>query len=372
MQKVLSPSELFQKVQNNQPHLSWLSNPNCLVLLYRAGSRAYNCHTETSDDDYRGVFIPPKEYYLGFNKKIENIRLSKPEPDVDLFELTKFFKLTAGNNPNVIESLWIDPEDLVFVSKTAESLINERDAFLSKKIYHTFRGYAVSQLHRLKLHKDWFDNPIQKAPERSDFGLAAMPMIPKSQLDAIEAAVFKEVNKFNFDFLDDLSPDQRIGMKEIMQEILVSMKVSLDDLYTAAARNLGANDNLIEIMKQERLFKRAQENWKNYKRWCEERNPARAELEAKYKYDTKHAYHCVRLMKMCEEILTTKQVIVKRPDREELLFIRNGGWTFEQLENFMHTQDEKCKKLYEVSNLPHGCDLVYLDNLCVKILSSML
>lgn len=367
---MLTINELFQKIKKNQPHLSWIENKNSLILLYRAGSRAYNCHTETSDDDYRGVFVPPKEYYLGFNKHIENIRLSKPEPDVDLFELRKFFKLTAANNPNVIESLWIDSENQIFVSPIAEILINARDYFLSKKIYHTFRGYAVSQLHRLKLHKEWFDNPLTKPPERVDFGLSSMPLIPKSQLDAIEASVFKEVNKFNFDFLDDLSPDQRIGMKEIMQEILISMKISLDDLYTAAARNLGANDNLIEIMKKERLFKRAQENWKNYQRWQTERNPARAELESKYKYDTKHAYHCVRLMRMCEEILTTKKVIVKRPDRDFLLFIRNGGWTFEQLEDFMHTQDEVCKSLYDKSDLPYGSDLVYLDKLCVEILGS--
>mgnify|MGYP001607055563 CR=1 FL=1 len=45
----------------------------------------------------------------------------------------------------------------------------------------------------------------------------------------------------------------------------------------------------------------------------------------------KHAMHLVRLMRMCKEILITCEVVVKRPDREELLAIRNGAWSYYKL-----------------------------------------
>jgi len=36
-------------------------------------------------------------------------------------------------------------------------------------------------------------------------------------------------------------------------------------------------------------------------------------------------------MRICREILSTGQVIVKRPDCDELLAIRDGAWQYERL-----------------------------------------
>src|SRR6478736_4334230 len=51
----------------------------------------------------------------------------------------------------------------------------------------------------------------------------------------------------------------------------------------------------------------------------------------KFGYCTKNAMHLVRLLRMCREILETGQVRVKRADAAELLAIRNGAWTLEEL-----------------------------------------
>ena len=73
--------------------------------------------------------------------------------------------------------------------------------------------------------------------------------------------------------------------------------------------------------------------------------------------DTKHAMHTIRLLKMGLEILNGKGVIVKRPDREELLDIRNGGWSLEQIlsraENFDKVIMENA---YNDSELRHSVD----------------
>ena len=44
-------------------NMTWLKNRT--ILLTRTGSHAYGTNTPESDEDYRGVCVPPPEYYLG-------------------------------------------------------------------------------------------------------------------------------------------------------------------------------------------------------------------------------------------------------------------------------------------------------------------
>lgn len=58
-------------------------------------------------------------------------------------------------------------------------------------------------------------------------------------------------------------------------------------------------------------------------------NAVRAALEEKHGYDSKHAGHAVRLLRMGKEILTEGKVEIYRSDREELLGIRNGSMSYQ-------------------------------------------
>lgn len=64
--------------------------------------------------------------------------------------------------------------------------------------------------------------------------------------------------------------------------------------------------------------------------------------------NTKHASHLIRLLRMGEEILTTGEVIVKRSDAQELLDIRAGKYTYEELLSSAEGKDELIRgELYE-------------------------
>ena len=53
-------------------------------------------------------------------------------------------------------------------------------------------------------------------------------------------------------------------------------------------------------------------HWDSYQTWKTHRNPARAELERQHGYDTKHAMHLIRLMRMGLEVLETGDLGVRR------------------------------------------------------------
>jgi FlaA1/EpsC-like NDP-sugar epimerase len=70
-------------------------------------------------------------------------------------------------------------------------------------------------------------------------------------------------------------------------------------------------------------------------------------------------------MRMGEEILTTGKVNVLREDADELLAVRNGEWTYEELLSWAEEKDNLVRKvLYKQSDLPKTVDL----NLASKIL----
>ena len=82
------------------------------------------------------------------------------------------------------------------------------------------------------------------------------------------------------------------------------------------------------------------------------------ELEEQFGYDTKHAMHLVRLLRMGAEILSTGQVNVLRSDATELLEIRNGKWSYDELLEYATSMDNEIRgHLYRNSDLRPRVDI---------------
>ena len=135
-----------------------------IIYKIRIGSTLYGTYVEnSSDEDFSGVFIPEKEYVLG-TKKVEQVSLSQKTSktirnqvgDVDyvLYALPKFINLLTGNNPNIIEFLYVPKPCIIYSNAYADELIENRNLFLSKKAYHTFKGYSYAQRQKLVVKKE--------------------------------------------------------------------------------------------------------------------------------------------------------------------------------------------------------------------------
>lgn len=342
-----------------------------VVYLTKHGSKAYGTSTPESDDDYKGIGIPTKEYYFSVSKVFEQQEFN--EPDTVIYELKKFFNLLSNCNPNCIEVLFTDPEDHIYVSEIGQKILDNRQLFLSKRVRWSFAGYSLSQLKRIKNHRKFLQNPPQQPPTRAEAGLPEKPEIERNQLDATLAMVQKDMDRINFDFLSDLGEAEKIGLRNIMAEMLSESKITSSDRWLSSARKSGLDENFILLLQKEREFLSKKREWEQYNKWKSERNPKRAADEAKFGYDGKHAYHLVRLLRMCREILTTGEVIVKRPDREELLHIRRGGWSYDKLIEFAENEDRELSDLYKTCNfLPYSPDIKKIDSLCMDILENYL
>ncbi|RID84333.1 hypothetical protein D1953_14085 [Peribacillus asahii] len=139
----------------NQSNLDWLEERT--IILSPTGSYAYGTNTETSDKDFKGVCIPPIDYYLGLESFNEynttggkNFRNTKDDVDVSVIHINKFVKDAMKGVPNNIEILFVRQEDYLKVTPLGQLLIDHRHLFLSKNIQKKFGGYAYSQMQKLK------------------------------------------------------------------------------------------------------------------------------------------------------------------------------------------------------------------------------
>lgn len=333
------------------------------IFLSKHGSHAYGTNLPTSDVDLKGICIPPKDYYIGNLKRFEQ---ADKQGDIDyvIFGINKFFKLAADCNPNIIEllftdeSAWITPHGGKFWNRydadsgdlTPWAKIHEcRDLFVSQKAQHTFSGYAVSQLHRIETHRAWLLNPVARQPQRSDFGLPENDTtLGKENLAVINAGIRK---------IED-----ELGGRGFTKDQVEAHEQRLVEI-AAERGNIGRG--MIQVIIAERRYASAMRNWGAYLGWKNERNPARAELEAKFGYDTKHAMHLVRLLLMAEEILATGKVIVKRPDAEMLLAIRAGAYPYEDVVEFARWKEAGLQ--FVKSPLPYEPDRPAIDALLMDI-----
>lgn len=355
---------------SNYPYngnLTWLRERTILLAVH--GSHAYGTSLPTSDTDLKGVAVPPRSYFLGFADRFE--QAESHDPDMVIYDVRKFCALAADCNPNIIEVLWSDESDYRLLTPGGRLLVEHRADFLSKKARHTFAGYAHAQLKRIRTHYRWLTNPPASPPTRADMGLPERTVIPADQLMAAQAAITKRLDQWNTNFLDGLDPATRIEVMAKMTEVLTEIGVNSDSQWSNAARSVGYDANFIRLLDLERQYGCRHKEWDQYQNWKATRNAARADLESKHGYDTKHGMHLVRLMRMCREILTLGRVIVKRPDRDELLAIRAGEWPYERLVEWAEREDRAMEDLYKSSTLPKCPDRAALDRLCITIVESM-
>jgi predicted nucleotidyltransferase len=110
------------------------------------GSKAYGLDREESDDDWRGIYIPPSNHFFYLQSPPEQIQKTK-DADETYWELKKFLQLALASNPNVLETLWSPGMEfpVLDTEEHMRSLVKIRREFLSKRIIKTYGGYAISQ-----------------------------------------------------------------------------------------------------------------------------------------------------------------------------------------------------------------------------------
>lgn len=127
-------------------------------IIYRCqvGSKAFGLASDDSDDDLRGIFLPPARLHWSLRRLPEQLEFADQERNEVYWELEKFLRLALKANPNVLETLWTPL--VLLADETAQELRLMRQAFLSKHVYKTYSGIAALETGEIHIdvaeHRD--------------------------------------------------------------------------------------------------------------------------------------------------------------------------------------------------------------------------
>lgn len=330
------------------------------ILRVVSGSRAYGTQLPTSDYDERGIFIDiPERVWLPF-KKLEQVQL--PEDDIVIYELSKYMTLLTEQNPNIMELIWTEPEDVKYANNAGKFLLENRSLFLSKDVCNSYSGYAMAQLRRIKGHNNWINNPQpEEPPQQKDFISLTFNMTDKESFN-------KVANLNHSEFKAIKLKDENVALFHIskFKNIPANTKGWIDRLGNPAystpldIKNWADGEHIkpdLLIKVQKLAFETAKQKHKDYWTWKNQRNETRGALEEAYGYDTKHAMHLIRLLRSGIEILQNGIVPVRRKDAQELLDIRAGKFTYEELVTEASKLESIIKEVAQKSSLPEKVDV---------------
>jgi hypothetical protein len=344
-----------------------IRNQNLILLEAISGSRAYGTAVSTSDTDVRGIFYQPFDSYLGWDYQEE---VSEDKQNIKFFELSKFLRLLAQNNPNILELLNV-PDDCIIYRNPILDLISDVQV-LSKKCRDTFGNYAIAQIKKARGLKKKIVNPVDLDNKRSILDFCFVLSNKDGQRETSLRNWLSE-NEFEqefcgitrIDFMRDMYRLHYDFSKENDYKGLVRDESHTSLLLSSIPKETMSSTEIGWLYYNEDGYKAYLRDYSEYKRWTEERNEVRYQetLSHGKGYDQKNMMHCFRLLDMALEIARDGIVRVRRPDAGFLLSIRQGDQDYDDLLAKAQVKIAELDSIYEKSNLPDNPDYEGLENL---------
>lgn len=342
--------------------LQELKKSNCIIFECISGSKAYGLATEASDVDIRGVFIMPRDQFYSFEYQEQ---INDERQNIIYYELKKFLDLLAKNNPNILELLGI-PEDCVLYKHPIYDNVKPEN-FLSRLCQETFVHYAMSQFKKARGLNKKIMNPIDKAHKNildfcyvlNDFGSVRVLEFLKSRNLSQEKCGLVAIPHTREIFSLFYSPEN-IYNGIIHDEH--SMEVKLSSVPK------GEKPIALMFCNKDGYSKYCKE-YKEYWNWVENRNAERFQntLEHGKNYDAKNMMHLFRLLTMSEEIARSGKILVRSSNRDLLLKIRSGHFSYEELEENFKKKIEELETIYAGTTLPEKPNIKLINALLVQM-----
>jgi hypothetical protein len=346
-----------------------------IIFEGRVGSHAYGIATENSDEDSKGVFVLPLDDVLGMGY-VEQVNDEKN--DRVFYELKRFLELLEKNNPTVLELLFLDEEDIIQTTPAFEIVRKHRHEYLTKKCQFSFGEYASAQIGKARGLNKKIMKPLEgKRKSILEFchvaenggSVSLSKMLEEYEIDQKDCGLVAIPHVrytyavYHPDFTEGitLSIEERKNFSGICKSddsndvSLSSVPKGMKSIFTMYFNKDGYSTYCRE--------------YKEYKKWEENRNPARFSdnmLHGKG-YDGKNMAHCLRLLETAREIAEGKGIIVKRPDRDKLLSIRRGEYEYDDLIEEANAIRDSLPALFENSSLPSHVSETLSDRLLIKV-----
>lgn len=336
------------------------------LLLFEgiSGSRAYGLSLPSSDTDIKGVFVLPQHSFYGLDY-IPQVNDAKN--DEVYYELGRFVELLYKNNPNILELLNTPKDCILYEHPLFKKL--KPALFLSKQCKDTFAGYAMSQIKKARGLNKKIMNPMDKERKSVlDFCYVqhAQGAIDLKAWLAKQNLVQESCGLVNIPHMKDIyglycDNNQSYNFQGITRPKTV------DTIVLSSIPKEAKQVAILYFNKDG--YKKYCKDHKQYWDWVSKRNESRYENTIAHgkNYDAKNIMHTFRLLDMAEEILSTGEINVRRPNRAALLEIRSGTFEYNTLMERAEEKVARIEKLYATSTLADVPNKIQVEQVLVDI-----
>lgn len=226
--------------------------------------------------------------------------------------------------------------------------------FISKLCEKTFAGFALSQIKKARGLNKKIVNPIPKEKKSVlDFcvvfeqgkSIDLSKWLTQHQLHQrqIGLAVMPHATQMYAMYVDKNGEHDFSGIvqKDTANQVsLSSIPKGLNPIGYLAFNQMG--------------YSKYCKDYSDYWDWVAQRNEDRYQMTLAHgkQYDAKNMMHTIRLLQTALDIATTGQVIVKRPNRDELLAIKSGQSDYDTLVKMAENLTVQIEIAFANSDLP--------------------
>jgi predicted nucleotidyltransferase len=366
-----------------------------IIHIAMAGSRSFKVDIKGSDVDNIALCVPPRDYYYGVKDESRWLWLQEKHQDFSntdtyyeygyaldntdtrVYTLDKFVELALKGNPQCLCFLWQPLEEAIYTHTTYSSyshdgtveeylscrlldnLFSIKHAFLSKQVYSSFMGNALSHMSKGVQHTRWISEaPIK--PNIDDYNL------PPNLL--------RKDSKYFYELLVLLMQDakQSHNLEECTEEIqylitttpfksLLLQNGIPDSAMELVQHITYSSTEMMQHLSRLKQYMRALSTWNSYSAWlCSKK---------KYgTYDGKNLSYALLLYTMITEVLTTGNLEVDRDkagDSELLRAIRYELLSYADVLDLCHKQSKQAIESYSNTQLPDSPDRITVNNVLV-------
>ena len=369
------------------------------LLIVKRGSQAYGTAIPTSDIDYAGVYIQHIDNILGYGYKEQ---INDDKNDTVFYEIKRFLDLVSTNNPTILELLNTPEDCILYKHPLIGEILQHRDKFITKKCSNSFAGYAIQQIKKAKgqdKKQNWEKDKVTRK-DVLDFCYVikeekSMPWKVWSEaryeekfVGVVNVPNARDVYAVYYDtdshlcFSESIPEGSRNVYKNNRKELGLAMGLGYKGLVKSGEGANVAESNqlrLSSIPKNETPicniiynkdgYTAHCKDYKEYQEWLDNRNETRyvETQEHGQKIDGKNMMHCIRLIRMAQEIGRGEGINVRRADAQELLAIRRGEVDLESLIAMADQAIQEMDSIFDNSDLPKSIDPQLVNNLLVKI-----
>lgn len=358
-----------------EPEIRPIPDGAKIIFKVITGSQSFGTADESSDTDYKGVYVQPNYQHALIDGYQPTAVINKDET---YFEIKHFISLLLRGEALALEMIHSPQDCIILCDDSFKPIIENKELFLTKKTYYTFYEYAVGQFKKATNYNkmaNW-DKERVRRKDPSEFCKILYHYLDLGLNKVISRTIsFKEYLEINGIPEDEITLSKMDGMPGMFKAYHFKSRgwftENSNELRTGSVPYELKDDHLGFIVFNHSEYSRHCDEYRQYQKWLLDRNDIRYNTNKEHgqKYDAKNVMHTVRLIMVALEIPKTKSVKVRRSsdEREYLLSIKYGELDLGSILDEWLNKSNGLKEIYDNSPLPDEPPFEFTNNYLLKL-----